>query len=251
MRQYKLKLSKEELKQLTREAKIAYYRDFVDVLNISGHNSKIGPGVFALSFPIEKTCNKAASCYKNGTCYAMHGCQRFPCVVGAYERNYRLYRADKTAFWHMVQEIIIAKKIAVLRLFDAGDAPDVDFWHGVARLARNNPDMIIYGYTKKIDLYAQFLNEGGILPENVVIWASQDDALKVTPATTYGLPIASVAGLHDIGENAFICPSRAGHVVTCTKCKYCFSREIIKKHGDRVAFLPHGAGIDKKILAAI
>lgn len=242
MKKYNFKLTKNEIKLLTRDEKINYYCNYTDALNISGNNSKIGRGVFALSFPIEKTCNKNASCYKNRTCYAMHGTQHFACVVGAYERNLRLFNRDRGAFWAQVQENINRRKISVLRLFDAGDAPSVDFWHGVARLARNNPELIIYGYTKKIDLYAQFLQEGGILPDNIILWASQDNALKLTRATTCGLPIASVVGLHDIGENAFICPSRAGHMVTCTACKYCFSRDIITKHGGRVAFLPHGAG---------
>lgn len=242
MKKYNFKLTRNELKQLTRDEKIAYYCNYTDALNISGNNSKIGGGVFALSFPIEKTCNKNASCYKEGTCYAMHGTQHFPIVVGAYERNLRLFNRDRSAFWVQVQENINRRNISVLRLFDAGDAPSVDFWHGVARLARNNPDLIIYGYTKKIDLYAQFLQEGGTLPENVILWASQDNALKLTAATTYGLPIASVVGLHDVGEKPFVCPSRKGHAVTCTACKYCFTRDIINRHGGRVAFLPHGAG---------
>jgi hypothetical protein len=82
-------------------------------------------------------------------------------------------------------------------------------------------------YTKKYDLVNNYLNNGGVLPDNFNIFFSAWDRLWDVP-NPHGLPIAYVKFSDerltpDIPKNAFHCPGRES---SCSACGVCWNKKV-------------------------
>lgn len=210
---------------MTRAEKIEYYAHINNTICISNNNSKTGGGIYTLSFPVGISCRNNAPCLKG--CYATKGKQAIPNVAGAYYRNYRIYNENPAEFWRQVNAYIALYDIHILRLFDSGDIPDADFLTGLRTLAKEHPEMIIYGYTKKFELINLDISINGKFPENLVMWLSTWDK-SFTIENPHDLPVTYIK-FHDpektrcdIPANAFHCVGRSA---TCTLCRACFNKK--------------------------
>ena len=213
--------TREELKQLTHGEQVEYYCYLNDVICVSNGNSKTGRGIYTLSFPVETTCRIDAPCRKY--CYACKGKQQCPTVKGAYYRNYRIYTENPARFWEQLKTMILLYDIRVLRLCDCGDIPDADFLTGINEIAKAYPDLTIYGYTKKYEMFNEWHNAHEIA-NNFKMWFSAWDKTWAID-NPYNMPVSYVdftnkANNPEIPEKAFKC---AGASVTCTLCKACFN----------------------------
>lgn len=111
--------------------------------------------IYAFDLPAYKTkagkmvCPFADDCIKY--CFAKKGTFRYPVVINKYENNYKLSKQDN--FIQLIQNEIDCKKITHIRIHNSGDFYSPKYLNKWITLARNNPTIIFYGYTKSIPLF--------------------------------------------------------------------------------------------------
>lgn len=220
-------MGKKQQYKLTQQEKM----DKIELASLSSNeicannnNRKLGMAVLSVPFPV-CVCNPNAPCFK--ICYAAKGTQGFANVQGAYYRNLRLYNEDPAAFFEQLYYKIKFSGLPKVRYFDSGDFPDLEFLERSVELAKKFPDRGFMAFTKKYDLVNEYLDNGGKLPDNYVIFFSAYDKLWEVP-NPHGLPIAYIKFKEerltpDIPKYAFRCPGRES---SCSACGACWSKKL-------------------------
>lgn len=165
-------------------------------IKISKGNEKMG-AIKSVSLPPVTTCRQGAPCIKN--CYARR-LQRFPNVAKAYANNLELYYSDACRYFDQIAAV--AQKESFFRWHVSGDIVDADYFRlmcGTAKVCSNTKFLC---FTKKYEIVNNFIKEGGIVPENLIIIFSHWDGLKLE--NPYDFPVAMVVSKHlsgQFGEN--------------------------------------------------
>ena len=220
-------MSKKNMKSLTWEEKMVKIEDYSlrsNEICANNNNRKLGKACISVPFPVT-VCNPDAPCFKK--CYAQHGCQSFSNVQGAYYRNLRLYNNNADDFFEQLYYKIKFSGLPMVRFFDSGDYPDLEFLIRSVELARKFPNVKFMAFTKKYDLVNTYLREIEQLPNNYNIIFSAWDRLWEVPNPHF-LPIAYVKFKEErmtpvIPKNAFHCPGRAS---TCSACGACWNKKV-------------------------
>lgn len=153
-------------------------------VKISRGNEKMG-SIKSISLPPVVTCRPGAPCVKS--CYARR-LQRFPNVRKAYENNLELYLSDACRYFDQVTAA--AEKESFFRWHVSGDIVNLDYFRfmcGTAKVCENTKFLC---FTKKYEIVNDFIKEGGIIPENLIIIFSVWNNLELV--NPYNLPAAHV-----------------------------------------------------------
>ena len=228
------RLTKQEIANLSHEDKVRYYANSSDTPAANHGNGKTGPGCITISVPVEETCNHEAPCYVNKVCYACKGRQCFASVLGAYYRNWRLYKEDVKRYEDKLHLIISCSGLPLVRWNDAGDfANDDAYFQMTVNLALRNPSVKFLAYTKWYDLVNRWLDKGGTLPANYTVRFSMADKDWPVP-NPHNLPLAFIDFSNkslnpNIPRNAFHCKGNANpkdleH--SCTACQACWNKKV-------------------------
>lgn len=190
----------------------------------NNNNRKLGKACISVPFPV-CVCDPNAPCYEK--CYAKHGCQGFANVQGAYYRNLRLYNNDADDFFEQLYYKIKFSGLPMVRFFDSGDYPDVEFLNRSVALAKKFPNVKFMAFTKKYNMINEYLNKGGEIPDNYNIIFSAWDKLWEVP-NLHNLPIAYVRFKDtrmtpEMPSNTFQCPGRDS---TCSACGVCWNKKV-------------------------
>ena len=213
-------------------------------LHIVDGNSKVGESVINFNFPIEYTCKHDCECYKNKACYACHGCYTFSDNQAAYTENYNFYKSvPKPLFVAALQSAINKFNLPLMRYFTIGDIPDAAFLDCMVIIAKHNPCMRFWSYTKKYSIVNNYIRKHGELPENLVIIFSHwlnDNGTYYPMENPYNLPTSDFIpfGKEQLAEKVtHICPCSDPTVkATCATCeKPCYKLA----HGESMALLEH------------
>ena len=116
--------------------------------------------LFEFNLPAVSTCPFADTCKE--ICYADKGTFKYPVVQAKYHSNYELTK-DKDLFIKVVQNEIIKKRIEYVRIHSSGDFYNLKYLKSWLEIARNNPNIIFYGYTKSVPLFKKV-----DLPQNFI-----------------------------------------------------------------------------------
>ena len=116
--------------------------------------------LFEFNLPAVSTCPFADTCKE--ICYADKGTFKYPVVQAKYHSNYELTK-NKDLFIKVVQNEIIKKRIEYVRIHSSGDFYNLKYLKSWLEIARNNPSVIFYGYTKSVPLFKKV-----DLPQNVI-----------------------------------------------------------------------------------
>ena len=201
------------------------------ILNISEGNEKVG-NTICFNFPIEYTCSHCCECYLKGLCYAESGCYLFSDNQAKYSENLVFYRnSTKEQFVQALQLAIDVIGYKLFRYFTCGDIPNYDFIDIMVTLAKNNPDIEFWSYTKKYALCNRYVKEHGesiekAFPSNLVIifshWLNEDGSYFPMD-NPYNFPTSEFIpfGKEELAKEAtFICPCSDPTVsVTCETCE--------------------------------
>ena len=116
--------------------------------------------LFEFNLPAVSTCPFADTCKE--ICYADKGTFKYPVVQAKYHSNYKLTK-DKDLFIKVVQNEIIKKRIEYVRIHSSGDFYNLKYLKSWLEIARSNPNVIFYGYTKSVPLF-----QSVDLPQNFI-----------------------------------------------------------------------------------
>ncbi len=214
-------------------------------ITISKQNTKLGK-IPSFSLPTISTCPGATSwCSK--ACYAAKVERIYKNAKKSYEENYKA--TEEASFVDQMDIVIkklLAKNILTMRLHVSGDIFSIKYVYDLIKIAKNNPTMKFYSYTRSWRL-SNFLPHLEILRSqpNVELFASLDDeilALKILPPNTWRV---SYVGLHDINmfsslvsRQTIICPNQVHKKMLCDTCKFCFNDKL-KTTTRSVYFIQH------------
>jgi len=116
--------------------------------------------LFEFNLPAVSTCPFADTCEE--ICYADKGTFKYPVVQAKYHSNYELTK-NKDLFMKVVQSEIIKKRIEYVRIHSSGDFYNLKYLNAWIEIARSNPNVIFYGYTKSVPLF-----QNVDLPQNFI-----------------------------------------------------------------------------------
>lgn len=175
-------------------------------VSISPGNSKLG-AIPSVSLPACTTCNPNAPCFKE--CYAVKIARIYKTVTMAYDRNLNILKNDPAAYWLQVRAAATMTKY--FRYHVSGDIPDMEYFNNMVTLANDLPGTIFLAFTKQYDIINEYLNNGGVIPENLKIIFSNWGAWKCN--NPYKLPQCEVIFKNGLpAEDWKICGGN------CTEC---------------------------------
>lgn len=212
-------------------------------LNVSDGNGKTGKAL-NLNLPIEYTCNHDCECYKKSKCYAEHGCYLF-------HNNQKLYSENLNFFYNSTsEEFCKAVKIAIdffgyslFRYFTCGDIPNTRFFDCMVQIAKDNPNIRFWAYTKKYGIVNRWIDQNGDFPENLTIIFSHwlnENGTYYHMENPHNLPTSEFIPFgkeNTIDKSFHVCPCSDPTVKsTCETCeKPCYKLQ----KGEHMALLEH------------
>ena len=166
-------------------------------------------------------------------CYAMKGNYNYPNVMKAQQKRYdKLYHP----LWVTAMTMLIYIKVKHrFRWFDSGDIDSVQHLRNIIEVCNGTPHIQHWLVTKEKRTVRQFLDEGGIVPDNLVIQMSGymvdgdkvkgfDDCQQIThhlvhadrdKARGHICPVEDGKGFSSCEEaNCFACWDRDVNIVT-------------------------------------
>ena len=198
-------------------------------VKISNGNAKMG-SIPSVSLPAGVTCRSDCDCDKK--CYAKRLERLRPSVRQAYKHNYDLLNRDPNTYWREVEASIMMSRF--FRYHVSGDIPDNVYLAHMIDIAERNPHCEMLCFTKKYNLVNDFLDFGGIIPQNLhIIFSGWHDIEMANP---YNLPEAHVQyrdGSTTAREDAKLCGGN------CTECAITDDGCWTAKHGEQVVFNEH------------
>lgn len=147
----------------------------INGVSISEGNAKMG-AIMSVSLPPVITCKPGVPCIKK--CYARR-MMRFPNVKKAWNDNYIIARVNPDRFFNAISEAV--QNVREFRYHVAGDILNMEYFKGMVRVASENKHCKFLCFTKKHELINEYVVNGGIIPENLVILFSVWDSEIVNP----------------------------------------------------------------------
>ena len=154
-------------------------------ISISRGNIKMG-AIPSVSLPACTTCNPSAPCFKK--CYALRMSNRYKSVAAAYDRNLTILNNDPSSYWLQVKAAAITTRF--FRYHVSGDIVNIDYLSNMIKTAEELPGTLFLAFTKQYNIVNEYLNAGGIIPENLKILFSNWGAWKCE--NPHNLPLCEV-----------------------------------------------------------
>ena len=153
-------------------------------------------------------------------CYALKGRYGFPNVQNALERRYKTIKGKRWVS-DMVAAITRVEQSGFFRWHDSGDVQSVSHFKKICAIARLTPNVKYWLPTREYGMVREFIEKGGIIPDNLTVRFSAlmvDGPAPETLAKRLGVQVSGACA------SAFTCPaSKQGNV--CGSCRACWSRE--------------------------
>lgn len=175
-------------------------------VSISTGNSKMG-AIPSVSLPACVTCNPDAPCFKE--CYAVKIARIYKAADAAYNRNLDILTSDPAAYWLQVRAA--ASMARYFRFHVSGDIPNSEYLNNMIQLAQDLKNTTFLVFTKQYHLINDYLNAGGVIPNNLKVILSNWGAWKCE--NPHNLPQCEVIFKGDIVPDQWkICGGN------CTEC---------------------------------
>lgn len=183
----------------------------IEVCIMSG-NTKLEQ-IWNTSFTPVWSCPTDGPCFDK--CYAMKAYRQYPGTRDAWDRNWRLYRADPIEYFRQIDAFLADVRPQNFRWLVAGDVPDDQYMTGVLTMANRYPDTNYCLFTKNYRILHELVRV--YRPKNLTILASAWPRHPISDAIREHY---RVAWMQDGTEtrapkNAIICE---GSCLTCLKC---------------------------------
>ncbi len=120
-------------------------------------------GIYSFNLPAVQTCPFAGDCKK--FCYAKKGNFVYPVVIDKAIRNFNASKAKNFDIKIAVEAEI--RNIKIIRVHSSGDFYNRRYASRWIKIAKDNPNLIIYAYTKSWEFFPSRLPKNMILIESV------------------------------------------------------------------------------------
>jgi hypothetical protein len=198
-----------------------------NLVSISAGNRKMG-AIPSVSLPACVTCNPSAPCFKE--CYAAKIERIYKTAAAAYDRNLKILKDRPARYWMDVHDA--AKMAKYFRYHVSGDIPNAEYFSKMVQLAHVLPGTRFLAFTKQYKTVNDYLNGGGVIPENLQIIFSNWGAWKCE--NPHGLPVCEIIFKGEKpAENWKICGGN------CTQCACAGIGCWELKKGDVIAIYKH------------
>lgn len=215
------------------------------VFHATNGNTKTGDCV-NFNFPIEYTCVHNCNCYLDGACYACNGAYNFLSNQARYSENYNFFvNSTEDEFCNAINEYIKNSGLTLFRYFTCGDIPNVVFVKYMVRIAKENPNVRFWSYTKKYSIVNAYCKLYGIdsIPSNLTIIFSHwlnDDGTYYKMENPFNFPTSEFIPLGKeelLNTVTHVCPCSDPNVIaTCATCDHpCYKLN----HGESMALVEH------------
>lgn len=236
-----------------KNSKVNVFMSETTHVHISNGNKKVGKGIYTINLlagdepltlnngmqltNISGTCEGCCSECK-GNCYAIKN-QKYRSTVGnltSWSENTLLAKEYIDQFFYEIQKFIDLNVVSVIRFHAFGEIPSYKYLEKMVELAKNNPFVRFYTYTKRFDWLEQLLSQQELpdnLTINVSIWHGN-----------YNNPYKMPEFIYDDATDPTVqalphCPAvdKNGREtgVTCSSCKRC----LYAKKGSKIAVYSH------------
>lgn len=214
-----------------------------EIISISMSNTKMGC-VPSFSLPPVITCSCTMGCSKRG-CYAKAMCARRKSVRESYDKNLRILQSQSglMKFATQLNGWLSMYSPKAFRFHVSGDFFDVWYLDECCSIAKMNPKVKFFAFTKQFDVLRKYLDQGYKIPKNFSIilsawlpsthnWCPPEDLAKKFPIVWVFKTGKDVASITDTAwalghkKQPMMCE---GH---CEECGRCFS--LKRKDGDVV-----------------
>ena len=175
----------------------------VPLLKFGKGNAKLGKDVWTFSLPSGYACPMAHACLSKADkvtgkitdgkatefrCFSASQESLYPSVRKARWYNFGALRGLTQTQMTSLIELSLPSKAEIVRVHVAGDFFSQAYFDAWMAVARNNPDVLFYAYTKSLPYWIARL---GTIPENFVLTASEGGR-KDNLIAEYGLRSARV-----------------------------------------------------------
>ena len=156
-----------------------------NTVSISKGNSKMG-AIPSVSLPACITCNPDAPCFK--LCYAAKISRLYKTVKTAYRNNLDILENNPGAYWQQVKRA--ASMARYFRFHVSGDIPNPEYFNNMVATACDLPHTQFLAFTKQYYIVNQFINNGGVIPDNLkIIFSNWGDWKCYNP---HNLPVCEI-----------------------------------------------------------
>ena len=213
----------------------------MEVITISMENTKMGC-VPSFSLPPVVSCNAAAQCTKSG-CYMKRLLKIRPSWKRSVDKNYKIVTEHLDDFYRQLNGWLSMYQPKAFRFHVSGDFFSYDYLDICVAIARNNPKVKFFAFTKQWDIIYQYDKDFGF-PNNFSIilsaWLPRMKDWKPPRALALKFPVAYVNKHNDEEGLADILYTMRGFrngrykynvcYGVCDECGMCFNRK--RKDGD-------------------
>jgi len=152
------------------------------MLKFTRGNAKLSKDIWIFNLPAGYSCPGAKECLSKATingikdgphtkfrCYAASGEAQYPNVYNAHWHNFSLLKTCISI--DEISSLIESSlpKTSIIRLHSSGDMYSKNYFRAWVEVAKNHPNILIYGYTKSIPYWLQYRK---LMPANMILTAS-------------------------------------------------------------------------------
>ena len=132
-------------------------------IHISGGNAKLG-SIMNINLPPVVTCHNCQSCSKY--CYAIRTYNRFNSTSAAgWNENYLLFLTDPDRYFNEISQAVKLQRF--FRWHVSGDIVNETYFHGMIRVALENPKVEFLAFTKAYQIVNAAIAAGAVIPDNL------------------------------------------------------------------------------------
>lgn len=187
-------------------------------VHISKGNSKLGVIPSFSVLPLI-TCKNCGDCSKY--CYAAKGNFNFNRNILNLSENTALLKSSPEKVEKEIN-YFLNNSTTLYRYFrwnTAGDIFSLEYLEMIVRIAKNNPFTTFLAFTKNFELLDEYVENGGIIPENLTVVFSRWGNTEIKNRNGFPVAIVKIDESTNIPENAFRCNGDCQNCLECWKAK--------------------------------
>jgi hypothetical protein len=197
------------------------------MFKVSKGNSKLGR-IYNINLPAITSCASDAPCKKS--CYANKGTFKYKNVRECYQRNLATFlnTPSQAELDILLQLPHVDSNLVTLycRIHTSGDFYNLDYLKMIVNICNKRPYIKFMAFTKKYELINNFIDNGGVVPDNLTIIFSHWEGYNMPNKHLF--PCAYVKEFTNVNlDSSFEC---AGLCEICYKCWMLKSNESVYFH---------------------